>query len=110
MDFLVTLDDRPTLLVEVTASTPSAIPAAVHHFQAQRGARHALVAAFDLPFVERDCFDLRQPTVVPAATLLSQLGWAGTEERGASVPGREIRPGQPEPAQPPARFRSAHPR
>jgi predicted AAA+ superfamily ATPase len=73
VDFLVTLDDRPYLLVEAKTSAPSAIPPALHHFQAQTGAPHALVAAFDLPYVDRDCFDLRRPAVVPAATLLSQL-------------------------------------
>jgi len=73
VDFLVTADERPFLLVEVKASAPSAIPAALNHFQAHTGAPHALVAAFDLPFIERDCFALGRPTVVPAATLLSQL-------------------------------------
>jgi hypothetical protein len=43
------------------------------YFQTQTKARHAFQVVLDKPFVNADCFDRTEPTVVPARTLLSQL-------------------------------------
>ena len=63
---------RPWFLVEVKHNQTRLAPA-LSHFQGQLGAPHALQAVMDLPSVRADCFAQRQPTVVPVATLLSQL-------------------------------------
>lgn len=72
VDFLVVKDQRPWFLVEVKASDTRLSPA-LAHFQAQVAAPHAFQVVLDLPFQDVDCFTTRQPVVVPALTLLSQL-------------------------------------
>jgi predicted AAA+ superfamily ATPase len=73
VDFLVTRDDRPWFLAEVKSSGSAPLSGALPYFQVQTGAAHAFQVAFDLPFVERDCFEITRPMVVPARTLLAQL-------------------------------------
>lgn len=41
--------------------------------QKETKAPHAFQLAFDLPFVDKDRFEEREPVIVPAQTLLSQL-------------------------------------
>jgi predicted AAA+ superfamily ATPase len=71
-DFLVTRDDQPWFLVEAKA-TDHSLSSALGRFQTATGAAHAFQVVRDLPFVDRDCFALSTPMVVPAATFLSQL-------------------------------------
>ena len=72
VDFLVARDRRPWLLVEVKRSETSLHPA-LAYFQKATKASHAFQAVLDLAHVRADCFARREPTVVPARTLLSQL-------------------------------------
>lgn len=71
-DFLVTKNGKPWFLVEVKTKSQGLSPA-LYHFQEATKAPHAFQVAFDLPFVNRDCFEQKGPIVVPARTLLSQL-------------------------------------
>jgi predicted AAA+ superfamily ATPase len=71
-DFLVTKDNNPWFLVEVKTKAKGISPA-LYHFQKETGAPHAFQVAFDLPFVNKDCFDEKEPILVPAQTFLSQL-------------------------------------
>jgi hypothetical protein len=73
VDFLVSRDGRPWLLVEAKLSDRAGLSPSLLHFQRQLEADTALQSARDLPHVERSCFGLARPTVVPARTLLSQL-------------------------------------
>lgn len=73
VDFLITKNKEPWFLVEVKASSNNGISKALFHFQKQTKAPHAFQVVFDLPFVNRNCFDYNQPIIVPASTLLSQL-------------------------------------
>ena len=73
VDFLVSRGGRPWLLVEAKLSGRAPLSPSLAHFQQQLGAKQALQVAFDLPYVERSCFDLPRPTIVPARTFLSQL-------------------------------------
>jgi len=73
VDFLVSRDGRPWLLVEAKLSGRAGLSPSLLHFQRQLEADTALQAARDLPHVERSCFGLGRPTVVPARTFLSQL-------------------------------------
>ncbi len=71
-DFLVTKNKKPWFLVEVKTKAKGLSPA-LYHFQKETGAPHAFQAAFDLPFVNKNCFEEKQPILVPVRTLLSQL-------------------------------------
>ena len=72
VDFLVTRDGAPWFMVEVKSSDRQLSPALVH-FAGELKVQHALQLVFDLDYVERDCFSIDRPVVVPATTLLSQL-------------------------------------
>lgn len=71
-DFLVVRDRKPWFLVEVKLSDAAMSPA-LAHFQRQTGAPHAFQAVVKMPYAATDCFTRRDPVVVPARTLLSQL-------------------------------------
>ena len=73
VDFVVVANGEPWFLVEVKASGAASLSPHLGRFQAQTGAAHAFQVALDLPFVERDCFEVRRPVLVPARTLLAQL-------------------------------------
>ncbi len=72
VDFVVVQDGQPWFLVEVKQGDTWLSPA-LQHFRSQIGARNAFQAVIDLPHVAANCFDRRDPCVVPARTLLSQL-------------------------------------
>ena len=42
-------------------------------FKEKTKASHAFQIAFDLDYIEQDCFSLSEPVIVPATTFLSQL-------------------------------------
>jgi predicted AAA+ superfamily ATPase len=73
VDFLVARDASPWLLVEAKLSERARLSSSLEHFRSQTGADLALQVVLDLPFVDRDCFALTRPMVVPARTFLSQL-------------------------------------
>jgi len=73
VDFLVTKNEKPWFLVEVKAKANGGISKALFHFQHQTSAPHAFQVAFDLPYVNKDCFSHHEPIIVPASTFLSQL-------------------------------------
>jgi hypothetical protein len=72
VDFLVTKDKKPWFLVEVKTKAKGLTPA-LYRFLEETGASHAFQVAFDLPFVEKNCFEEKGPILVPARTFLSQL-------------------------------------
>ena len=72
VDFVVIRDRKPWFLVEVKAGDAALSPA-LAHFQRQTKAEHAFQAVIDLPYEAADCFKRREPTIVPARTLFSQL-------------------------------------
>lgn len=74
VDFLVSRDDLPWFLVEVKKSSTRKITPALDYFQRQLKAPHAFQVVFNAAYVDKDCFAHRKPLMVPARTLLSQLG------------------------------------
>ncbi len=72
VDFLVSRDGEAWFLVEIKATAGPLSPA-LARFQKQTGAPHAFQIALDAEYVDRDVFELEEPRVVPARTLLSQL-------------------------------------
>lgn len=71
-DFLVTKNGKPWFLVEVKTKEKGISPA-LYHFQEKTHAPHAFQVTFDLPFVNKNCFEEKAPIIVPATTFLSQL-------------------------------------
>ena len=72
VDFLVTKDKKPWFLVEVKTKAKG-LASSLYRFQKETSAPHAFQVAFDLPFVQKNCFEERGPILVPARTFLSQL-------------------------------------
>lgn len=71
-DFLVTKNKTPWFLVEVKTKARG-LSAGLFHFQKETHAPHAFQVAFDLPYVNKNCFEEHEPVIVPAQTFLSQL-------------------------------------
>jgi predicted AAA+ superfamily ATPase len=72
VDFVVIKDKKPWFLVEVKAGNDNLSPA-LAFYQSRIKAPHAFQVVLDRDFVDDDCFTRKEPTVVPARTLLSQL-------------------------------------
>jgi uncharacterized protein len=73
VDFLIAKDGAPWIIIEVKKSDSGRLSKCVQHFQKQLKAPHVFQVAFDLPYLDIDCFKLKEPKIVPASTLLSQL-------------------------------------
>lgn len=72
VDFVVTRDQKPWLLVEAKKGQERLTPA-LSHFQRVTGASYAFQVVCDEPFVEADAFAHTEPIAVSARTFLSQL-------------------------------------
>ncbi len=73
VDFIVTKNDIPWFLVEVKYAFTSTISRSLTYFQEATQAPYAFQVCVDMPYVNKNCFELGQPIVVPASTFLSQL-------------------------------------
>lgn len=73
VDFLVTRESEPWLMVEVKSAGARHLSPALHHYHQKLTPPHAVQLAYDLPQTTRSCFDGPGPLRVPAATFLSQL-------------------------------------
>lgn len=72
VDFLMTRDQKPWMLVEVK-SGDEPISESLRYFKIATGAPHAFQISFKTPYVDADCFEHTDPIKVPALTFLSQL-------------------------------------
>ena len=73
VDFIVTKDKKPWFLVEVKSSKSAPLSESLRYYQEQLKVPHAFQVVFDLPFIDRDCFSVKEPMIVPAKTFFSQL-------------------------------------
>lgn len=73
VDFLVTKDRKPWFLVETKSSGNNGISKWLYYYQEKLKVPHAFQLSFDLPFVNRNCFEIEEPVIVPVRTFLSQL-------------------------------------
>jgi hypothetical protein len=73
VDFLVTRNDEPWFLVEVKSAGKRGLNPNLEYFQDLLHAEHAFQVAFNMEYVECDCFAESKPVRVPAKTFLSQL-------------------------------------
>lgn len=72
VDFLMTKDGAPWLMVEVKASDTIIDPNLIH-FHNQLKTPHTFQVVANMPYINKDCFALERPMVVPMRTFLSQL-------------------------------------
>lgn len=72
VDFIVVKNKKPWFLVEVKTKATGISPS-LYRFQKETGAPHAFQVTFNLPFVQKNCFEEKDPILVPARTFLSQL-------------------------------------
>lgn len=73
IDFLITEEQKPWILIEVKSSGKIPISKHLHTFFLQLKPQHAFQIVFDLPYVDQDCMRFKIPKIVPAQTFLSQL-------------------------------------
>lgn len=73
VDFLVSKDNQPWLLLEVKYGQKSSLSSSLLHFQEQIKPRYTLQVSIELPYVNKSCFQSERAIIVPARTLLSQL-------------------------------------
>lgn len=72
-DFLVTKDALPWFLVEAKLGKTTSLSKNLIYFHEQLATQHAFQVVYDMPYIDKSCFDYTTPTIVPAATFLSQL-------------------------------------
>ncbi len=73
VDFLVTKNKKPWFLAEVKSSGERGISRWLYYYQDKLNVPHAFQIGFDLPYVDKDCFEFHEPSIVSAKTFLSQL-------------------------------------
>lgn len=73
VDFLVTKDKTPWFLIEVKKSKNASISESLYRFQKDLNCPHAFQVVFDAKQVSVNCFNYKEPVIVPAQTFLSQL-------------------------------------
>ena len=73
VDFLVTQDQKPWILIEAKYGDSSRLSPSLVEFQKLLQAPHALQVVFNMPYVHKSCFEFHSPMIVPAKTFLSQL-------------------------------------
>lgn len=73
VDFLVTKNHHPWLLLEVKLSHNQGISNALRYFHALLNPSFTFQAVFNLPYVSKSCFETHEIQIVPFKTLLSQL-------------------------------------
>ncbi len=73
VDFLITSNDKPWIMIEVKSSSNHSLNKNLLHFQKQIDAKYALQLSADLPYIEQDFRELTSPKIFPVSTFLSQL-------------------------------------
>lgn len=73
VDFCVTKNGVPWMLVEVKSSDNHSVSEHLYRFAKQLNVAHAFQVVFNAKPVLVDCFSLQEPSIVPVQTLLSQL-------------------------------------
>jgi predicted AAA+ superfamily ATPase len=72
VDFLVSKDGKPFILIEVKTSKET-LGRNLIHFSERLQVPHTFQVVINMPYIESDCFKENRPVIVPAKTFLSQL-------------------------------------
>jgi len=73
VDFLITRNQSPWILIEVNSSGSKSVSPHLTHFKKVLNTEHAFQLTIDAQYIEQDCFSIRRPVKVPVQTFLSQL-------------------------------------
>lgn len=73
VDFLISKDAKPWILVEAKFGNDKAISKSLQYFHHTLSTKHAFQVVYNMPYIDKSCFDYTTPTIVPATTFLSQL-------------------------------------
>lgn len=73
VDFLLTKNTHPWILVETKLSNNTPISSSLKKFKSKLNVPHAFQVIHNLEYVDRSCFETQEPIIVPAKTFLSQL-------------------------------------
>ena len=73
VDFLITRDNTPWILVEVKSSLLKKISPHLEYFSNILNTDHTFQVELHADYVDKDCFSVKKPVKVPAKTFLSQL-------------------------------------
>lgn len=73
VDFLITQNATPWMLIEVKSSSNESLSPSLYHFAKQLNPQYTFQLAYDMPYIDFDIAKLKQPMVIPMRTFLSQL-------------------------------------
>jgi len=73
VDFLVSCDNKPFIVVEVKSSSHDRISPNIDHFQKMLNAPHAFQLVFDMPVSNINPIELQRPAIIAAADLFKVL-------------------------------------
>ncbi|MCT4635302.1 MAG: ATP-binding protein [Rickettsiales bacterium] len=73
VDFLITANNKPWIMIEVKSSNNCSLNKNLLHFQKQINAEHVLQLSRDLPYIEQDFRESKSPQIFPMSTFLSQM-------------------------------------
>lgn len=73
VDFLITSNNKPWIMIEVKNSDNHSLSKSLLHFQKQLNAQHVLQLCNSLDYIEQDFRELNTPKIFPLSTFLSQL-------------------------------------
>ncbi len=73
VDFLITSNDKPWIMIEVKNSDNCSLNKNLLHFQKQLEAPHVIQLSAEMPYIEQDFRELKSPKIFPMTTFLSQL-------------------------------------
>lgn len=73
VDFLITQNSSPWMLIEVKSSANDPLSKSLHHFAKQINPTYSFQIAYDMPYIDFDIRKLKKPMIIPMSTFLSQL-------------------------------------
>lgn len=73
VDFVIVKNSKPWLLVEAKLSDSESLSPTLVYFHNQLKTDYAFQVVCNMDFVNHNCFEWRDPKIVPAKTFLSQL-------------------------------------
>lgn len=73
VDFMITENGNPWMLIEVKYSSNDSLSKSLYHFSDQIKPRYTFQIAYDMPYTDYDFRELDKPKIIPMITFLSQL-------------------------------------
>ena len=73
VDFLITKDTKPWIMIEVKTSMKEKLSFKLEKFAAQVNPKHIFQVAIEANYIDKDVFQTNQPLIIPAKSFLSQL-------------------------------------